>query len=173
MLAHPVRKIASFELAPFLGVVVKPLTERSAWRDVLQPVIDLKRLPADTAGAHAVDENPLAFASGGPIGPLQCNVHGLVSKLVGASRQPAIWRFHYPGHAVFLPGLGLIGEGSVLAAGVGGVPGPRERVSLRLKTLPTPGVLRTAMSPPWARANARARLRPRPFPGCDRLLSQR
>jgi len=40
---------------------------------------------------------------------------------------------------------------------------------VRVKVLPCPEVLVTAMSPWWARAKALARLRPRPVPGWDRL----
>ena len=43
---------------------------------------------------------------------------------------------------------------------------------LTVNVLPA-GELATVMSPPWARATARARLNPRPAPGCDRLGSPR
>src|SRR6476620_1579381 len=42
-----------------------------------------------------------------------------------------------------------------------------------VKVLPRSRALVTVISPPWALAMARAKLRPSPVPGCDRLRSQR
>ena len=54
-----------------------------------------------------------------------------------------------------------------------GAEGSSDPGRITLKSLPSPGRLKAVMSPPWARAMARARLRPNPKPAWDRLLSHR
>jgi hypothetical protein len=58
-------KVFSLEPLPFGGVVAEPFAQCRAWRNLLDPEVELQLLLGNPAGPETVDENTIAIRSSG------------------------------------------------------------------------------------------------------------
>src|SRR5690606_39760587 len=85
-------------------------------------------------------------------------LHGLWFHIIGQQKLVATWFFHMP----TFQDTGRVAVCPFPAGTIG---------TVKVKVLPSPGVLTQLISPPWASTNFLTIFRPRPQPNCSRTAS--
>ena len=76
-MAGELRTIAAAEFGPSLRVMPEPFAELGAWRDVLEPIVELRFRFADSAWPQPINQDaPAILAFGGLVSPLEPDARG-------------------------------------------------------------------------------------------------